>query len=180
MERNSLDVPNLHQARGDGMKIEVGKYYRTRDGQKVGPMKIHNEAKFHIWIERYGDGRSWKPDGTSDHCATLISEWSEPIDLTAITTPFGLLDAATQQALRDHGGPYEIYTREGWVAPGGRPAWTGVSVYRVKPKPAMTVEVLYWERGNFGTRDRCPTDTHKITITLEDDKPTAIKIEKLK
>jgi hypothetical protein len=37
-------------------------------------------------------------------------------DLTKITTPFGLLDAKTQQALRDHlaaGGELEVYNN-GW------------------------------------------------------------------
>lgn len=41
------------------------------------------------------------------------------IDLTKLTTPFGLLDEVhgkgTQAALKAHGGPYEIYTTvNGW------------------------------------------------------------------
>lgn len=58
------------------------------------------------------------------------------IDLTAITTPFGLLDKATQEALRAHGGPVEQYTSCGW-----RPhvmhkvSYHPSVVYRVKPSP---------------------------------------------
>lgn len=38
------------------------------------------------------------------------------IDLTKITTPFGLLDKETQDALRAHGGPYEWFSCEAGVA----------------------------------------------------------------
>lgn len=35
-------------------------------------------------------------------------------DLTKITTPFGLLDAETQEAMLAHGGPYEMFGPNGW------------------------------------------------------------------
>ena len=35
-------------------------------------------------------------------------------DLTTITTPFGLLDAETQEALKAHGGPYEWWSGGEW------------------------------------------------------------------
>lgn len=54
-------------------------------------------------------------------------------DLTKITTPFGLLDAETQKALREHGGPYEMFFNEGWRT--GAPVWAGACTYRVKPQP---------------------------------------------
>lgn len=56
-------------------------------------------------------------------------------DLTAITAPFGLLDRETQEALKAHGGPYEIYEDRGWCG------WIGPlgdypsAVMRVKPAP---------------------------------------------
>lgn len=61
------------------------------------------------------------------------------IDLTAITTPFGLLDKETQDALRAHGGPYEVYmgdTRDAsvkWMETA--PLWSEALVVRVKPQP---------------------------------------------
>lgn len=36
------------------------------------------------------------------------------MDLTKITTPFGLLDDATREALEAHGGPYEWYCGGDW------------------------------------------------------------------
>lgn len=55
-------------------------------------------------------------------------------DLTKITTPFGLLDPETQEALKAHGGPYECWDGGkwlGWVYP----SWLGDNTYRVKPQP---------------------------------------------
>lgn len=55
-------------------------------------------------------------------------------DLTKITTPFGLLDAETQEALRAHGGPYEVWASGGeWIPT--NPAWNLSLVTRVKPQP---------------------------------------------
>lgn len=67
-------------------------------------------------------------------------------DLTAITTPFGLLDKETQDALRAHGGPYEAFCVH---EDDGRPEWLPQDCYgtpfdfdthpaiawRVKPQP---------------------------------------------
>jgi hypothetical protein len=66
-------------------------------------------------------------------------------DLTAITTPFGLLDEATREALKAHGGPIEIYTGKGW---GERPdeRWWDTLVYRVKPQPPKPRE--WWVTGD--------------------------------
>lgn len=57
-------------------------------------------------------------------------------DLTAITTPFGLLDAATQEALRAHGGPYEYFDGDEWCA---TDACDDIQhfAHRVKKQPEM-------------------------------------------
>lgn len=69
-------------------------------------------------------------------------------DLTAITTPFGLLDNATQDALRAHGGPWEYYTDyEGWRESKSAPAYVPGTVYRVKPQPPKPRE---WWAGFVG------------------------------
>jgi hypothetical protein len=44
------------------------------------------------------------------------------MDLTKIEKPFGLLDKATQQALKDHGGPIECYNLGHWRET-ARPYW---------------------------------------------------------
>lgn len=55
-------------------------------------------------------------------------------DLTKIEKPFGLLDAETQIALRECGGPWETYSGERWrnVV---LPSFVSDCVYRQKPQP---------------------------------------------
>ena len=72
----------------------------------------------------------------------IISRANTTPDLTAITTPFGLLDAATQEALRAHGGPYVRYDDHGeWVS-SDYPFWYPGDVYRVKPGPIIETETM--------------------------------------
>ena len=133
------------------MKIREGRFYGTRDGQKVGPIErgtSSSEARY--WTAKsvldggffswwFKDGSFW-PDGhemrTANNAANdIIAEWSDPMDLTTITTPFGLLDRETQEALKGHGGAYEGFGSKGvWVE--GVPVWSPGCVYRVKPTPA--------------------------------------------
>ena len=57
-------------------------------------------------------------------------------DLTKITTPYGLLDEKTREALKAHGGPYQHYdwSSECWVPIGHEsPGWFKSTTYRVKP-----------------------------------------------
>lgn len=56
-------------------------------------------------------------------------------DLTKITTPFGLLDEETQDALMAHGGPYEVFCDNGTWSKHDSPVWFGGITYRVKPLP---------------------------------------------
>lgn len=74
-------------------------------------------------------------------------------DLTAITTPWGLLDDATREALKAHGGPYEYWNakRDEWREPCGGPDWFKADVYRVKPQPPKPREV--WTFGWMCTRE---------------------------
>jgi hypothetical protein len=58
-------------------------------------------------------------------------------DLTKITTPFGLLDAETQDAIRQAYSDYrgvQIYTRHGWIDMVVSPEWRGPCTYRIKPE----------------------------------------------
>ncbi len=70
-------------------------------------------------------------------------------DLTAIKTPFGLLDRETQEALKAHGGPYEFwpsYSDDWGIAPNDTDCWINRMIYRVKPAPPKLREV--WLRTN--------------------------------
>lgn len=66
-------------------------------------------------------------------------------DLTKITTPFGMLDGGTQNALKAaflDEKELQFYGNEGfWKTIGGDPSWFKGTVYRVKPEP---VTVSMW------------------------------------
>lgn len=63
-------------------------------------------------------------------------------DLTAITTPFGLLDRETQEALKAHGGPWEFFDNSGSWDELDAPAWQKNFTYRVKSAPPKPRE--FW------------------------------------
>ena len=70
------------------LRIEAGKFYRTRDGRKVGPMErsYMHDSQYPFSVDHAFDaneGKAWRKDGTFDpysqpHPADLIAEWSEP------------------------------------------------------------------------------------------------------
>lgn len=74
---------SAEEVKGNEMKIEAGKYYKTRDGRKVGPIENRKrEDAEHPFIWNWPDGRGnriYKPDGTnySDRNDDLISEWQD-------------------------------------------------------------------------------------------------------
>ena len=67
------------------MKLEVGAYYKTRDGRKVGPMAIEesqDSTSFHWNVQGAGVGR-WDESGDDGYASIftvadgdLISEWT--------------------------------------------------------------------------------------------------------
>lgn len=66
------------------VKLEVGKFYKTRDGDKVGPMEKWAQTVAHKWQQRGGTntydggGDIWADDGSSIYrCPDLIAEWTE-------------------------------------------------------------------------------------------------------
>lgn len=65
-------------------------------------------------------------------------------DLTKITTPYGLLDCPTREALMSHGGPYEFW--KAWLTNGFQPIvkphWHADVVYRVAPP---TKDTINWD-----------------------------------
>lgn len=60
------------------LKIESGKFYRTRDGRKVGPMESDNWGDGYPWTdgERWYSGNgAWIESEESEH--DLIAEWHD-------------------------------------------------------------------------------------------------------
>lgn len=81
-----------------------------------------------------------------------------PQDLTKITTPFGLLDEETQEALKAHGGPYEAFTEDGLWEPSKKPSWSKEFAYRVKPSPPKPRE--WWAKLTDGRIETIWDDEH--------------------
>ena len=73
------------------MKLEVGKYYRTRGGDKV-QIIAHDPAKEYPWLGTYisnnpiWESYSYNSNGFwKDNCCyerDLIAEWSDPVELS--------------------------------------------------------------------------------------------------
>ena len=65
------------------MKIEAGKYYKTRDGRKVGPMKSWSLGVWHFNSQDSPQSEGlWLDDGTAKYPGAedspdLISEWKD-------------------------------------------------------------------------------------------------------
>lgn len=67
------------------MQIEAGKYYRTRDGRKVGPMIYNPCGGFDPWEDSTQDDL-WNDSGKSDSGENdLIEEWTDETETPHFT-----------------------------------------------------------------------------------------------
>jgi hypothetical protein len=129
------------------MKIEEGKYYKTRDGRKVGPM-VRSNGITYVWRDSepyyYTEIGALFAFKTSDR--DIIEEWRDTIDVYTIPTmPFGLLTPEQQKALRDlPSGEVEWYSHDDWVVR-QNPAFGKTDTYRAKPKPALVPDTVPWD-----------------------------------
>lgn len=178
------------------MKIEAGKYYKTRDGRKVGPMVVIGceDDMGHEYVFSDGDGRPgrWNTegeDGNANACerfsrSNLIAEWSDPIDLSnPHGTAFGLLPPEVQEAMKaayEAGALVEFFNGEEWDFPRG-PVWVKGYTYRIKPAPKRETVTLYASKGDTwaASWSRMPDDTHRLTFDVIDGEPQPGKWEKL-
>jgi hypothetical protein len=174
------------------MKIEEGRYYRDGSGQKIGPMLAVSDHLHHFGV-LYGaspDGREYSffvADGRRQYgCAAgddLISEWPDAPDLSnPLGQVLGLMPPETQEAMKAHGGPYEIYGdvyAGGWRA--ANPAWTPQRAYRVKPAPIRENVTLIGNPECGFDYSGWTANTHRIQFDLIDGKPdcASIKMEEL-
>lgn len=94
------------------MNIEEGKYYRTRDGRKVGPMVwgARNPYSKYGWSENPSMSPRWADDGTDCFGVggwNIAEEWSE--DTPATRSPISVTDTdknGVKHYLSDY--PYTI------------------------------------------------------------------------
>lgn len=97
-----LDTDELESA---PLTIVAGRYYKTRDGRKVGPMCLHSKTGY---IETIGDGRIWAPDGKfvgiDGRGKDIIAEW--PTETAKRGNPAATVDAiADEYGGAKSGGP---------------------------------------------------------------------------
>jgi hypothetical protein len=153
------------------MKIEAGKYYRTRDGRKFGPMRLTNPMSEYPWED--GEGFTYTDIGQfavdlTKHDRDLIAEWTdEP------ATPKRWRDMTPEEKgalllARHEGKALQCNWLDGtgWLNT-DNPTWQADIVYRIRPESKrLTVDLM--------------ADFKAIgTIDLIDGKPdpASIKIE---
>lgn len=169
------------------LKIQSGRYYRTRDGRKVGPMTDRGKR----WNWKCPLGRLWMDNGRYEDWGLsdldLIAEWTDTpdhiilstngrtYDLTALETPFGLLPEDVQKAIMRW--PYVVSVWDAdvdWIELAALPKDTlrGFKsgwVYRAKPAPQPKEWVLYWQPGKPASLDKVHSDTRRLTIRYTGD-----------
>jgi hypothetical protein len=176
------------------MKIETGKYYRSRDGRKIGPMRA---ALSKAWV--IGKGNQSDPEWLLSGAHTpdvefgmssaddLIAEWPDAPDLSnPLGQVFGLMPPETQEAMKAHGGPWECMAFDGIWRDQGEPAWHAGFAYRVKPAPIReTVTAPIWivkdgmsYHCEAETRTSCYSEGHgaQIVATIEDGKIIDVRL----
>jgi hypothetical protein len=130
------------------LKIEAGKYYRTRDGRKVGPMYKRGgewvcdnmiDEYIPMWNLKTGVANFTTEGPKSDYPQyDLIAEWADEPD-----TPKLWRDMTPEEKgallLAHHEGKVIEYTsvpviEEGWGI-ATHPSWVQKYAYRIRPEP---------------------------------------------
>lgn len=166
------------------LKLEVGKYYRTRDGGKVGPIEGKEPYVGTYIIEGYNEsyGFAWFEDGRKNRDyesrSDLVAEWNdEPMDNHTEYKPWKDLTDIEKGALllaRHEGKEIEFYNPRGfrqWLTLEYANFKPSVA-YRIKPEPVVENRNIY---------ANCGDDRFIGTITYKDGKPdcNSIKMEEL-
>lgn len=164
------------------MKIEEGKFYRTRDGRKVGPM-VGEGFK---WVDGFGGDMDpeWSNEPVFKSRRDMVERvgvakpktWGEMTDEEKGALLLAEHEGKDIQALAlDHDG-------SSWVRKHLKSQWFDHVAYRVKPEREVETVTLYSFRPDeeFGNEYR-DTDTHRITFDLIDGKPdcASIKMEEI-
>jgi hypothetical protein len=167
------------------MKIEAGKYYRTRDGRKVGPMSNDMCPEFVFDGELEDEFLRWFSDGlyrvSGAHHLDLIAEWT---DEPEAPKPWGELSDAEKGALllaEHEGEAIEFYDPEhpadGWMLQ--VTSKTGVHrhfAYRIKPEPKRVYVTRF-----VTLNSTAEAPTHKITYYTLDGEPdcSSVRMEEV-
>lgn len=174
------------------LKIEAGKYYRTRAGRKAGPIKrsFYDGYAFSGGVEG-GRELIWQEDGTHgsyfiprrDGC-DLVAEWidapAEPNlwrDMTPAEKGALLLAAHEGKVIQSK---CMFLDDEEWEDRG--PLWDDEYAYRVKPAEPVVETVTLYDQCITEWSDNHPCDAeYCITLNLIDGRPdpASIKMKEL-
>ena len=170
------------------MKIEEGKYYRTSDGHRVGPMKPGGYEGW-PWIVEEGNGYFWADNGSSVGAIDspdLIAEWTdEPRPWKDLTD-----EEKGALLLAEYEGPnfcveYKPNGDDGWGQKHKAEAYVDDWTYRIKPEPTRETVALYGEESysgfwGFDSGSEDPSE-YRITFDLVDGVPdcASIKMEEV-
>lgn len=151
------------------LKIKAGRFYKTRDGRKVGPMSAWHglgSGEYH-WtnVDDPEKGRLWREDGTSGRLMPehdLIAEWiDEPVAKASTTKPsndnatpkFKVGDMIRHKTLKYEGVVEAVlneetvrthWTKEGW---GANDPVEDIELINTTPTPTTTTIVALIENG---------------------------------
>ena len=123
---------------------KAGDVFKTERGTKFTIDHVNEEyaGGRTEWLDGTDyDGDRWSMDNPMWH---LISRATPTVDLTTITTPFGLLDETTQKALREYDGDVELWFGGEWDDL-ENPSFGQSYTYRAKPTPPVkTFKAQVW------------------------------------
>ena len=159
---------------GTPLQIEAGKYYKTRDGRKVGPMETSHINPQWPWR---GDGSDVTYANTGKHLhwggedeIDLIAEWTDTpktwgdmTDAEKVSQEWTVCPYETWQQL-----DLDVYEAKQVVG-------SDMFIYRTKPEPVVEAVTAYgkghgamWE---FRTHCHMAKLTHRLTFTTKDGEP---------
>lgn len=98
-------------------------------------------------------------------------------DLTQITTPFGLLDEETQQALRDWPHGLEVFCPSSEWRDAGCEHFFNDIAYRAKPAPERVVWYTSTDAKGFASRTFVPSVTFRISCNPDGTDPQIQRVE---
>lgn len=167
------------------MKIEVGKFYKTACGRKVGPMTPHYEC-FEAKVN--GDSRLWTINGKREYigggvldivCECDVEEvestvWEDMCDLGR-----GAILVAWQKGATIE---YQLFGEGPWSVT-DEPIWGDCHAYRVQPELTVVLVEIKGRMTTIGWETTTPDhyNTHKIAFVTLDGEPVldSIKMDKL-
>jgi hypothetical protein len=170
------------------VKLEEGKYYRTRDGRKVGPMQFYGAGYQLLFCCVNGLERFWRECGKHHFGCDeidLVAEWVEEttMDIYSLEKPLGMYPQEIRDALYAYdksGGKVQAWGGWGWAFC-EKPAFSLANTYRAVKKPEVVEAVIFGHvvSGKYftGSSIEHSFDTHKITFNLVDGVPDCNSIK---